>query len=127
MNLLLHICCGPCAIYPLSQLRSDGIHVQGYFYNPNIHPYREFQKRMAGVQQVAQTGSFDVGYDDNYGLIEYLRKVVFHEQERCSRCYAMRLKAVAQQAKKRGYDAFSTTLLYSKFQDHTAIHHIQTS
>ncbi len=48
MNIFLHICCGPCSIYPLTQLRAQGIEVQGYFYNPNIHPYREFKQRIQG-------------------------------------------------------------------------------
>ncbi len=124
MKLLLHICCGPCSLYPLAQLDNAGIETHGFFYNPNIHPYREFQKRMAGVQQVATTSGLDLEYDNDYGLTEYLRKVVFHEQERCSHCYIMRLEKTAEQAKNKGYEAFSTTLLYSKYQDHGAIQHI---
>lgn len=44
MKLLMHICCGPCAIYPLKELRTKGFEVTGLFYNPNIHPYREYKK-----------------------------------------------------------------------------------
>lgn len=121
MNILLHICCGPCAIYPVTQMQKDGINVSGYFYNPNIHPYREFKQRIQGVQQFAETTNLDIEIDTKYGLTEYLRKVVFHEQTRCPLCYNMRLEAVAQKAKDRGYEAFSTTLLYSKYQDHDCI------
>lgn len=118
MNLLLHICCGPCAIYPVTQMRNNGIHVSGYFYNPNIHPYREFQQRIKGVQQFAEATCLGMEIDTNYGLTEYLRKIVFHEEARCRLCYIMRLESVARKAKERGDDAFSTTLLYSKYQDH---------
>jgi predicted adenine nucleotide alpha hydrolase (AANH) superfamily ATPase len=121
MNLLLHICCGPCAIYPLSILKKQGIAVHGYFYNPNIHPYREFSRRIQGVRELAETIGVEVEIDSNYGLTEYLQKVVFHEQERCLICYAMRLEAIAQKASEKKYDAFSTTLLYSKYQNHVAI------
>lgn len=121
MKILLHICCGPCAIYPVTQMQQDGINVSGYFYNPNIHPYREFKQRIQGVQQFAEKTCLDVEIETQYGLTEYLRKVVFHEQTRCPLCYSMRLEAAAQKAKDRGYDAFSTTLLYSKYQDHECI------
>lgn len=124
MKILLHICCGPCSIYPLSQLRNEGREVYGYFFNPNIHPYREFKKRIEGVKQFAEKTHLEVDIENSYGLTEYLRKVVFHEQARCPLCYAMRLEAVARKAKERGDDAFSTTLLYSKYQDHECIRKI---
>ncbi len=124
MKLLLHICCGPCSIYPLSQLRKEGIEVSGYFYNPNIHPYREFQQRIQGVRQFAGKSGLEVEIESGYGLTEYLREVVFHEQQRCILCYAMRLESAARQARGRGDDAFSTTLLYSKYQDHECIRKI---
>ncbi|MDO8948402.1 MAG: epoxyqueuosine reductase QueH [Desulfocapsaceae bacterium] len=124
MNIFLHICCGPCTTYPLTQLRQKGINVHGYFYNPNIHPYREFKKRIQGVQQFAVKSDLKLEIDTRYGLTEYLRKVVFHEQQRCPLCYTMRLEVVAQKAKELGNDAFSTTLLYSKYQDHERIRRI---
>jgi len=127
MNIFLHICCGPCSIYPLTQLRARGIEVHGYFYNPNIHPYREFKQRIQGVRQLAETTALEVEIETQYGLTEYLRKVVFHEKERCPLCYAMRLEPVAKKAKEQGYDAFSTTLLYSKYQDHECIRTIGTA
>lgn len=124
MKLLLHICCGPCSIYPLTQLQGKGIEVSGYFYNPNIHPYREFKQRIQGVKQFAEISHLEIEIESRYGLTEYLREVVFHEQQRCPLCYAMRLESVARQARERGDDAFSTTLLYSKYQDHECIRKI---
>lgn len=124
MNLLLHICCGPCSIYPLAQLQKMGIDVYGYFYNPNIHPYREFKQRIQGVKKFSAISQLEIEIETTYGLIEYLRKVVFHEKERCPLCYTMRLEAVARKARDRGDDAFSTTLLYSKYQDHEYIRKI---
>ena len=46
MNILLHMCCGPCACYPVPKLRSEGHDITGYFFNPNIHPYKEFKHRI---------------------------------------------------------------------------------
>ena len=121
MNLLLHVCCGPCSIYPLSRLRQQHIEVTGYFYNPNIHPYREFRRRLASLRDFAEEMAFQVEIETEYGLTKYLRQVVFHEKERCPICYAMRMEKTAEQAVKIGADTFSTTLLYSRYQNHEAI------
>jgi len=121
MSVLLHICCGPCATYPLEILKGENIKVRGYFYNPNIHPYQEFRKRIAAVEQLAAMIDLQVEYNWEYGLREYLRQVVFHEDNRCRLCYAMRLRAVVEQAVKMRADAFTTTLLYSRYQNHEMI------
>lgn len=121
MKILLHVCCGPCTIYPLQVLRDQGYTVEGYFFNPNIHPYREFKRRIDALRELADLEKFSVAIDPNYGLQEYLRRVVFHEQERCSICYDLRLEQVARTAAKMGVDAFSSTLLYSRYQNHEQI------
>ena len=118
MRILMHICCGPCAVYPLQQLRLRGHEVMGYFYNPNIHPYQEFRRRIDAVKLFCAQTESAIEIDENYGLIEFLQKVVFHEQDRCSHCYEMRLKQTVQSAAAKGIEAFSTTLLYSKYQNH---------
>jgi hypothetical protein len=53
MRLLLHSCCAPCTTYCLEKLRSDGHEVHGYFYNPNIHPYTEFRRRLDAYRDTA--------------------------------------------------------------------------
>ena len=121
MKILLHVCCGPCAVYPLKVLRDQGHSVEGYFYNPNIHPFREFKKRISALEEMAGKEKFQVNIDDNYGLTEYLRKVVFNETSRCSICYDMRLEQTAERARTEGVDAFNTTLLYSRYQNHDLI------
>ncbi len=118
MKILLHICCGPCAIYPLHRLREQGHEVHGLFYNPNIHPYQEFRRRIDAAKTFAEITEFPLEIDEQYGLTDYLRQVVFHEQERCSRCYEMRLVQTAEKAAANGFEAFTTTLLYSKYQNH---------
>jgi len=121
MTVLLHLCCGPCTIFPLTALREHGFAVQGYFHNPNIHPFREFKQRLATLEDLARRTSLSVEYEREYGLREYLRQVVFHEEDRCSLCYRMRLAATARKARELGAEAFSTTLLYSRHQRHETI------
>ncbi len=121
MNILLHVCCGPCTTYPLKSLRNNGYTVSGFFFNPNIHPFKEFRRRLTSLEDLGRRMAFPVDYDRQYGLKNYLREVVFHEQERCRICYTMRLEATAQKAVEAGSDAFSTTLLYSRYQNHALI------
>ena len=121
MRLLLHSCCGPCTLFPLAWLRDQGHEVEAYFHNPNIHPYREFKKRIAALRQVSQEKKLPLTVDSNYGLTPFLRQVVFHEKKRCRLCYAMRLEESARQAAALGMDGFSTTLLYSRYQNHKLI------
>ena len=121
MKLLLHVCCGPCAIYPLSVINEAGIEVSGYFYNPNIHPFREFKRRIEALKTVSDHFGFKVFYENSYELIDFIRKVVYSEKERCGICYNLRLSRTVAYARDHGFDAFSTTLLYSKYQNHKAL------
>ncbi len=121
MKILLHVCCGPCTVYPLDQLRSHGHEVNGYFYNPNIHPYREFKRRIGALVEFSSKKKFCVEIDRQYGLREYLRQVVFNEKKRCQLCYDMRLEQTAKFAAEQGAEAFTSTLLYSKYQNHSLL------
>jgi hypothetical protein len=127
MRVLLHICCGPCAIYPLTLLEDEGMDVTGYFFNPNIHPYQEFKRRLVALEQFSSTSGLSLLIEKQYGLREFLQKIVYHEEERCSICYLLRLERTAALAKEKGFDAFSTTLLYSKYQRHNTISDICTA
>ena len=121
MTVLLHICCGPCALVPVATIRAAGYTVTGFFYNPNIHPFKEFQRRLESLEIASQQLELPVEYDRHYGLREYLRSVVFREDSRCELCYEMRLRATAQKALAMRANAFSTTLLYSRYQNHALI------
>ncbi|RPJ15099.1 MAG: hypothetical protein EHM30_09290 [Desulfobacteraceae bacterium] len=121
MKTLLHICCGPCSIYPVRTMRAEGADVTGFFYNNNIHPYTEFMNRREALAQFAKTAGLEVIFRDDYDLEGFLRTMVFREANRCAFCYHDRLNETALYAKKAGYDAFTTTLLYSIYQKHDLI------
>jgi|UniRef100_A0A7C5ALK3 predicted adenine nucleotide alpha hydrolase (AANH) superfamily ATPase len=124
MKLLLHICCGPCAIYPVELLRAAGHQVVGYFYNPNIHPYQEFLRRKQALADYADTVGLSVIWEPGYEVEEYFRQVAFREGERCRLCYALRLARAVRTAREQGFEAFTTTLLYSRYQKHDLIREI---
>jgi predicted adenine nucleotide alpha hydrolase (AANH) superfamily ATPase len=121
MMLLLHICCAPCSCYPYRKLTQEGMNVRGFFYNPNIQPYIEYQKRLQAVKQWANQEQVQIIYRDEYPLEEFLRSMAYREGERCRICYHQRLIAAACAAKRGKFDAFSTTLLYSIHQKHELI------
>jgi predicted adenine nucleotide alpha hydrolase (AANH) superfamily ATPase len=121
LKALIHICCANCLIYPLKVLQQEGWDVKGFFYNPNIHPYQEYKRRLEAVQHYEQEAALQVIYRDEYNLEEFLRGVAFREAERCRFCYHLRLHATAQVARRGKFDAFTSTLLHSKHQDHELI------
>jgi len=121
MKLLLHTCCGPCSIYPLKTLRHEGHDVMGFFYRHNIHPYTECLRREETLRDYACAMDFRVVFQRGYDLEGFIQNVAFRESNRCLYCYRARLYAAAKVAKKGKFDAFSSTLLYSKFQNHELI------
>jgi predicted adenine nucleotide alpha hydrolase (AANH) superfamily ATPase len=124
MKLLLHICCAPCSIYPIRCLRGDGHDIIGFFHNSNIHPYTEYLKREETLSRYAQQIELQLIVSKTYDMEGFIRAVAFRETERCRYCYYDRLKATALLAQKSKFDAFSSTLLYSKFQKHEMIQSI---
>ncbi|MGC8873049.1 MAG: epoxyqueuosine reductase QueH [Chloroflexia bacterium] len=122
-RLLLHVCCGPCATYPVQQLRAEGFAVTAFWYNPNVHPYTEHERRREALQKLAEAIQLPVLEEEGYDLVAFLRAVCGRESlgERCAICYWLRLERTARAAHEGGFDAFSTTLLVSIHQDEAAI------
>ncbi|MFH1893224.1 MAG: epoxyqueuosine reductase QueH [Candidatus Zixiibacteriota bacterium] len=117
MNILVHICCGPCAVHPFEKLIDEGHRVAGYWYNPNIHPYREYKERLESLKKLESLTRFEMIYFDSYDLEKYLESVMPDLDRRCMHCYDLRLMQTATYAEENGFDAFSSTLLVSPYQD----------
>jgi len=120
-RILLHICCAPCSIYTVKELRREGTEVSGYFYNPNIHPYTEFSKRLATLREYAKIALLPLDVDSSYELETFLAGALPLGKDRCLFCYRMRLERAFQKAAEGGFDAVTTTLLYSRYQRHDDI------
>lgn len=121
MRILLHTCCGPCTMYPLRTLRDDGHEMTGFFYNPNIHPYQEYKRRLEAVQEMAYKEDLPMIIHDDYDLEGFLSNVALEPDKRCSWCYASRLAATARVAAAQCFDGFTSSLLYSRYQRHEEI------
>lgn len=118
MSTLLHICCAPCSISCIRQLREEGIDLTGYWYNPNIHPYTEYRSRHTTLQEYAKSISLPLLEGGGYGLRDFLTGVGGNYDGRCAFCYECRLDTTAAAAAENGFDCFSTTLLISPYQNH---------
>ena len=118
MNVLLHICCAPCAIMCVKTLRQEGIEPTGYWDNPNIHPYTEFRTRRQTLEEYARSIDLKLIIGAKYGLRAFLDDVGGDYAGRCLHCYRMRFRSVAKYAAENGYSHFSSTLFVSPYQNH---------
>lgn len=121
MKVLLHICCAPCSIGCINSLREEGIEVTGFWFNPNIHPLTEYKSRLKGIKEYSKKINLEMVYIDDYGLRKFIKNVIKDLETRCDYCYKSRLEETAKYAKENNFDAFTTTLLISPYQNHELI------
>ena len=122
MRLLLHCCCGPCATSVADHFRSTGFDVVGWFFNPNIHPEGERQRREGTLSLAAEaTGLPLLPNGPGMRQEEFFLELAARAGGRCSACYGLRLGATARKAAEQEFDAFASTLVISPYQDLDAI------
>ena len=123
-SLLVHCCCAHCAAYTVDYWRGEGYEVSALWYNPNIHPYTEHQRRLESMEILAKEFNLPLEVTNGYDMVEYFRQVVGDEAKRCRYCFRLRLEKTAEVACAKAFDAFTTTLLISPHQKHELIHEI---
>ena len=125
MKLLMHTCCAPCSVYCIESLKNEEIAPDLYWYNPNIHPYTEYKARRDTLIEYAKNIGLDLIIEENYGLREFCKNVIEDLENRCANyCYKIRMEQTVKYAKENGYDAFTTTLLVSPYQQHDVLKNI---
>ena len=117
MKIALHICCGVCAAGVVERLTSEGHQVIGLFYNPNIHPLEEYNRRLEVTRKAAKELDFPLEAPP-YTPEEWLQETSSLENEpeggkRCEVCFRLRLKRAYLYMEDYGGDAFTTTLTIS--------------
>lgn len=127
-KILLHICCGVCASSVVERLRKDGFQPLGFFYNPNIHPEEEYQRRLEVAGEVAEILGFEL-INGPYDQDNWFRLVKGLEDEpeggrRCSVCFKMRLGQAGEKASQINISKFTTTLTVSPHKNTTVINEI---
>ena len=120
-RVLLHTCCAPCSLSCIDPLRAEGIEPVAFWYNPNIHPWKEYEARRDCLLTYAPTIEIQVIVDEDYGLRTFVEHVASDIDHRCTYCYQHRLEETARYAAEHGYEAFTSTLLASLDQDHDGI------
>ena len=130
-TLLLHSCCAPCSSHVLSLL-SNYFEITVLYYNPNIEPIEEYEKRKQEQIRFIKEGLFknevkfmDIDYD-NLTYHNYI-KGLENEKEggaRCEKCFRLRLEKTAKIAKENQFDFFGTTLTVSPYKNHIIINNI---
>ena len=130
-RLLLHSCCAPCSSYTLEYL-SRYFDITVYYFNPNISPKQEFDKRFEEQKRLISQMPFknrvalvegDYNYDDFLEIAKGLENVR-EGGERCFRCYKMRLESTARLAKEQSFDYFCTTLSISPLKNSQKINEL---
>jgi len=117
-KVLLHSCCAPCSIYCVDTLRGEGLNPTSLWFNPNIHPYQEYKARRDALLAYGESIDLAVEVLEDYGLREFVRAVAADIDHRCGHCYSIRLGTAAKFAAEHGYDAFTSSLLISPYQNH---------
>ncbi len=130
-RLLMHACCAPCSSACLEFLAAR-FNITLLYYNPNISPESEFQKRYGELKRLLKempcckgVSAVDIGYD--YGEFKRIARgmeEVPEGGERCFRCYRLRMEAAARYAKEHGYEWFCTTLTLSPLKNSVKINEI---
>lgn len=123
MKLLLHTCCAPCTAGVLGVLESEPLNgsISFFWYNPNIHPYTEYKSRRDSLFSFAEENKYSLISRDEYGLRKFITNTAGDIDRRCGYCYEERFDAAAKTAAENSFDAFSTTLLVSPYQNHDRI------
>jgi len=105
----------------MPELDRLGYETVAFFFNPNIHPYREFRKRLRAAEVAAEARKVELVTERTYGLQQYLDEILPAGCRRCRACYDLRLGRSAREAARRGLDCFTTTLLVSTHQKHEQV------
>lgn len=121
-KILLHACCGICSGYPISYLKDMGYSIVVYFYNPNIYPYEEYNKRLEAERMLCRHFECEL-IEGAYEPEKYFEHVKGYEQEpekgaRCDKCFELRLTAAAQKAKELGIQIFTTSMVISPHKNY---------
>ena len=123
-RMLLHCCCAPCASYVLEHLVSE-YDITAFFYNPNIEPRAEYDKRKNELQKLlsaAEFASYVELLDNEYENEAFVNAVTSYRdqkegEKRCLICFEMRLEKTAQAATSGKYDIFATTMSVSPLKN----------
>ena len=121
-KILLHACCAICSGYPITLLKEMGYEVIVYYYNPNIYPESEYQKRLEAQRTLCSHLGVEL-IEGEYNPEEFYIAAKGFENEpekgaRCDKCFALRLSKTAELAKNLGIQEFTTSIVISPHKNY---------
>jgi len=122
-KILVHGCCGDCIWKMVESAKTEDAQLTIYYYNPNIQPRSEYQSRLKAMQIVANLKKIEIIIPD-WVPKEYFDTTGGNGAGRCEKCWRLRLEKTAKEAKIRGFNYFSTTLLTSQYQNEERVQKI---
>lgn len=131
-TLLLHSCCGPCSTHVLNLL-SKCFRITVFYYNPNIYPVEEFDKRLETQRELLEKLDYHVDLivekDDYQVYLDFINgyENLGEKSMRCYKCYEFRIKKLQEVALQKGFDYFTTTLSVSPHKNSLWINEIGNS
>jgi epoxyqueuosine reductase len=120
-KVLLHSCCAPCSGEVMEAMRASGIDFTIFFYNPNIHPQKEYELRKSENIRFAQ--QFGVPFvDADYDVDNWFARAKGLENEpekgkRCTQCFDMRFERTALYAHEHGFPVMTSSLGISRWKN----------
>ncbi len=99
--------------------KDKNVQYSAFFYNPNIHPYKEYKRRYKTLEEYADKIGIELIHDISFQQFKWEHEYSgMPSDERCNNCYAQRLSATARKAKELDFTHFTSTLLISPYQNH---------
>ncbi|MEG0074108.1 MAG: epoxyqueuosine reductase QueH [Clostridia bacterium] len=133
IKLVMHTCCAPCMVAVVDTLKKENeekdeankLDITAFWYNPNIHPKVEYEKRKNTLIQYCKDIDLPLSIEESYGMVDFVKHVVDNRLNesatRCEYCYTLRLEESFRYAKEHNMDAVTTTLLISPYQNQELI------
>ena len=116
-QIVLHACCAVCAGYPLQLLTENEYEPTVYFFNPNIYPKVEHDRRLAELIRYCDKMNYKliIENDEKYDWYKYVKGLEKEPErgKRCQKCFEFRLIQTAKKVKELGIEKFTTTLFVS--------------
>ncbi len=127
-KVLLHSCCGICSAHPIKLLKELGYEPIAYFFNPNIFPLAEYQKRLDAQKRLCEKLDCEL-IVEHYNPELYNEIISGYESEpergkRCKRCFELRLLKTVQKARELNVGNFTTSITTSPYKDFNVVSEI---
>jgi hypothetical protein len=120
MKILIHTCCADCLLKMVDSLKDESVEIVGYFYNPNIHPRSEYLTRLKAAQKICEENKIKLIMPD-WSPKEWFGEIKkggsLKNKNRCEECWKLRLRKTFEYAKEKGFEAISSTLVTSHYQN----------